>query len=123
MNEKDYGMELVLDLVDCNENISNYESIANYAKALCVFINMKPYGDPIISHFGHNSEKTSGYSLVQLIETSSITAHFSEKYKSAHINVFSCMEFNPFKAAEFSKQWFGGKILNLKVIARKACAS
>lgn len=40
-------------------------------------IDMVPYGGPQVVHFGSGNK--AGYTLVQLIETSNITAHFVEE--------------------------------------------
>ena len=102
-----FGMEVVLDLYDCNlETIRSKEKLQEYTRELCQVIGMTPYGAPFAERFGLNEAKTAGYSIVQLIETSSITGHFSEEWNSAYINIFSCKEFNPKQAAEFSKDFF-----------------
>ncbi len=102
-----FGMEVVLDLYDCDpETIRSKEKLQEYARELCQVIEMTPYGAPFAERFGLNEAKTAGYSIVQLIETSSITGHFSEERNSAYINIFSCKEFDPEQAAEFSKDFF-----------------
>jgi len=52
---------------------------------------MKAYGEPQIQHFGDGNK--SGYTMIQLIETSNITAHFCEETGDAYIDVFSCKSF------------------------------
>ena len=106
-----YGMELVLDLYGCNlQKISDSEHITKYLIQLCDdVILMKRFGQPMVAHFGHDNPITAGYSLVQLIETSCVTGHFSEHKQSAYINIFSCKWFDVAKAAEFTKKWFGAK--------------
>ena len=47
---------------------------------------------------------TSGYTLVQLIETSSITAHLSENTGNIYLNVFSVQGIRPHDAAMFCKK-------------------
>lgn len=115
-----FGQELILDLYQCDlTKISSAESIRQFVIKLCdEVILMKRYGEPFIPHFGHNNPVTSGYSLVQLIETSSVTAHFSEFKKSAYINIFSCKWFDAQKAAKFCKDWFGAKRAKPRLIQR-----
>ena len=50
---------------------------------------MKAYGDPIIEHFATHSPECAGYSLVQLIETSNICAHFSDLTGDVYLDVYS----------------------------------
>lgn len=114
-----YGMELILNLHDCAlEVISSQKKIKEFAQALCKLIDMKPYGKPFVPYFGENAVHTKGYSLVQLIETSSITGHFSEYYRSAYINIFTCKDFDPKKAFEFTKDFFQAKKATKKFILR-----
>lgn len=110
-DENTYGQELTLDLYDCNlATISSGEKIKEFVIELCdKVIMMKRYGEPLIPHFGHENPLTSGYSLHQFIETSNITAHFSEYKKSVYLNIFSCAWFDPIKAEEYCKTFFGAK--------------
>ena len=52
---------------------------------------MKAYGAPQIQHFGEGNK--AGYTLVQLIETSNITAHFVEETNDIYLDVFSCKKY------------------------------
>ncbi len=113
-----YGMEAVIDLYGCDlKKISDGEHIKKYLIELCDnVILMKRFGQPIVEHFGHGDPITAGYSMVQLIETSCVSGHFSEHKKSAYINIFSCKWFDVDKAADFSKKWFGAKELREVII-------
>lgn len=106
-----FGQELVISLYECDlAKISSGDEIKKFVIELCDnVIKMKRYGEALIPHFGHESPITSGYSLVQLIETSSVTGHFSEYKKSVYLNIFSCAYFDPEKTAEFCKEFFGAK--------------
>ena len=86
---------------------------------LCRRIRMKRYGEPILEHFGHKIPLTSGYSLVQLIETSSIIAHFSEATNNAYLNIFSCKPFDPDDAARFCKEFFKAGRVRQRLVVRK----
>jgi S-adenosylmethionine/arginine decarboxylase-like enzyme len=115
-----FGQELVLNLYECDlKKISDGENIREYVVTLCdKVIDMKRYGEALIPHFGHENPVTSGYSLVQLIETSSVTGHFSEYKKSVYLNIFSCKWFDAEKATEFTKKWFGAKRVESQLIQR-----
>ena len=109
--ENMFGQELTLNLYDCDlATISSGEKIKEFVIKLCDdVIHMKRYGEPLIPHFGHDNPITSGYSLVQLIETSSVTAHFSEYKKSVYLNIFSCAWFDAKKTEDFCKAFFGAR--------------
>jgi len=116
---ENFGQELILDLFDCDlEIISSKKKIAEYAETLCKKIKMIAYGKPLIPYFGEKKPHTKGYSLVQLIETSSITGHFSEHWKTAYINIFSCKNFDPQIAKDYTKQFFGAKKVKSRFISR-----
>lgn len=116
-----FGQELILNLYECNlEKISSGDAIKKFVIELCDnVIHMKRYGEALIPHFGHENPITSGYSLVQLIETSSITAHFSEYKKSVYLNIFSCAWYDPKKAREFCVKFFESKRFEEHLIIRE----
>jgi len=116
---QNYGKELILNLYDCDFSIiSSRKKIQEYSDELCRLIKMKKYGKSIIKKFGFGKDFTAGYSLVQLIETSSIVAHFSEKWGNSYINIFSCKDFDENKALEFSKKFFKAKRVKSKLLIR-----
>lgn len=53
---------------------------------------MKAYGLPQVFKFGEGERL--GYTLIQPIETSCITAHFAEDSNSIYLDVFSCKPFS-----------------------------
>ncbi len=119
--EEMFGAELILNLYECDlATISSGEKIKEFVVTLCdEVIHMKRYGEPLIPHFGHDNPITSGYSLVQLIETSSVTAHFSEYKKSVYLNIFSCAWYDPKKTEEFCKKFFGAKRVESTYLKRE----
>jgi S-adenosylmethionine decarboxylase len=118
--EQVYGFELVMDLHDCDlEVMSSKKKLQEYVDKLCKVIDMKKYGKTNIPYFGLNESFTKGYSLVQLIETSSITGHFSEFWKTAYINVFTCKTFDKNAALKFTKEFFKAKKVNARYLIRK----
>lgn len=121
MKERIYGYELIMDLYNCDpKTIRSKKLLQQYVDELCKLIKMKKYGKTLLPHFGDKKPYTKGYSLVQLIETSSITGHFSELWNSAHINIFSCKKYDEKKAFQFSKKFFKAKKAKKRVIIRKA---
>ena len=116
-----YGQELTLNLYDCDlEIISSGKKIKEFVIKLCdEVIHMKRYGEALIPHFGHEDPMTSGYSLVQLIETSSVTAHFSEFKKSVYLNIFSCAWYDPVETEKFCKDFFKAKRVESHLLKRE----
>jgi S-adenosylmethionine/arginine decarboxylase-like enzyme len=115
-----FGWELLLDLYDCDlDAISSRESIANFAVKVCECLQMRRFGEPFIEHFGHDKLETAGYSLVQLIETSSVVAHFSEHKRTAYLDIFSCKPFDSDQVAQFSQRFFGARRTTKRFIERE----
>jgi len=116
--ENAWGLLSSIDIYDCDpEKIKSKEAIVEYVSRLYQLIDMKQYGEPIVEHFGKG--QTEGFSLVQLIETSLISGHFANESNRAFIDIFSCKPYDPEKAAEFSKDFFGGSSYRLNVLIRK----
>lgn len=117
--EVTYGWELIMDLYECDlEAISSESKIRQYARELCDIIDMVRYGEPHVPYFGEKEPHTKGYSLLQFIETSSITGHFSEGTRSVYLNVFSCKPYDKDKAAEYTKNFFGAQRMVTHYITR-----
>ena len=87
-----WGYHLILDCKHCSvEKLKNPDNIRAFIqeRLLVPGIDMKAYGEPVLAHFATHNEHASGYSMVQLIETSSITAHFAENIGELYLDIFS----------------------------------
>jgi S-adenosylmethionine/arginine decarboxylase-like enzyme len=119
MKKATYGYELIIDLLGCDQKIiTSKKKLQEYVDRLCKLIKMKKYGKTLLPYFGQKNPRTTGYSLVQLIETSSITGHFSDILKSAYINIFSCKKFDHRIAKDFTKEFFKAKRIKYRFITR-----
>lgn len=119
MEEHLYGIETIVDLYGCNANtIASEAKLRSYLKKIVKELDMVAYGAPLVERFGFNAEHTAGYSIVQLIETSCITGHFSESQNSAHINIFSCKAYDTKAAFELTKKFFGANDGSMRVMER-----
>ena len=86
-----WGYHLILDCKSGNlDQVSSAENIKLFVQELITAIDMVAYGDPVIEHFATHDKDAAGYSLVQLIETSSITGHFVDRNGDCYIDIFSC---------------------------------
>nr|MBN2276591.1 S-adenosylmethionine decarboxylase [candidate division Zixibacteria bacterium] len=103
-----WGMACSFDIYDCNpEIIRDARKIKQFVIELCDLIEMKRFGETQVVHFGED-EKVAGYSMVQLIETSLISAHFANLTNTTYLDVFSCKSYDPDKVKEFAVRFFGG---------------
>jgi S-adenosylmethionine/arginine decarboxylase-like enzyme len=116
-----WGQHLVLDLGGCDrEAITSPDTIRAFSAALVEAIDMKAYGAPIIEHFATHSPECAGYSLVQLIETSNICAHFSDLTGDVYLDVFSCKPFSTEIALDVCEKFFRPKTVTQQTLMRTA---
>ncbi|MBP7088636.1 MAG: S-adenosylmethionine decarboxylase [Candidatus Omnitrophica bacterium] len=114
-----FGYELVVNLYECDKSIiTSKKKLQEYVDKLCKLIKMKKYGKTLLPYFGEKAVHTKGYSLVQLIETSSITGHFSDFWARAYINIFSCKSYDHLLAKEFTRKFFKAKRIKTKLLIR-----
>jgi S-adenosylmethionine/arginine decarboxylase-like enzyme len=117
-NHNPWGQHLVLDMGGCNENICHKEAIRVFVKELVDEIDMVAYGEPIIVHFAEHSYEAAGYSLVQLIETSAITGHFSDNNRDAYLDIFSCKSIDQATAIAVVERHFSPKKIHAAFLER-----
>jgi S-adenosylmethionine/arginine decarboxylase-like enzyme len=104
-----WGLEASINLYGCNpEIIRDSDLIKEWIIQLCDLIDMKRFGESEVVHFGED-EKIAGYSALQLIETSLVSAHFANQTNAAYINIFSCKEFDPKIVEDFCWAYFKAK--------------
>lgn len=113
-----FGKHLIVDLTGCSWRISDGDEIAAYAVEAVALLGMTAYGSPWIHHFGHASPLTSGYTLFQPIETSNIGGHFVDSHGTAHLDVFSCQDFDDAAAVAHAKQFFDAATVVATVLYR-----
>lgn len=114
-----WGKHLLVNAAACNRQmISCPRTIELFTTNLVKDIKMVPYGKPSIQYFGHGNK--AGYTLVQLIETSNITGHFTDEDGGAYIDVFSCKDFDEATVRDAVLYWFKPTALDTRVVYRQA---
>jgi S-adenosylmethionine/arginine decarboxylase-like enzyme len=114
-----WGKHLILDAAGCRPGtIDSAAQIYKFTKDLVKKIDMVAYGEPQIVMFGTGNKK--GYTLVQLIETSNITAHFVEETNDMYLDVFSCKEFDPHVVAGLVGTYFYPQHVKTHMLYRQA---
>ena len=118
-SEGAWGLLTSIDLHQCDgKKIRDAEAIKRFVVELCERIDMKRYGECQVVNFGED-ERVAGFSMVQLIETSCISAHFANATNATYLDIFSCKYYNPYEAAEFAKQFFAAHDYNMTYTLRK----
>lgn len=100
-----WGFSYLLDASGCNhEAIISAGVVKEFAKELVKAIDMKAYGEPQIVNFGEGDKE--GFTLVQLIETSNICAHFCNATNEIYLDIFSCKPFDKAVALKIFREFF-----------------
>jgi S-adenosylmethionine/arginine decarboxylase-like enzyme len=116
-----WGWHAMFDCAGCDIlSITDKKKIQNFATELVRAIDMVAFDKPYVVRFGHGNK--AGYTLVQLIETSTITGHFCESTGDAFIDVFSCKPFDPATAADVVNRYFLPAHINQSFLYRIASA-
>lgn len=117
--EEVWGIASSIDVYDCNpETIRDANKIRQFAIELCDLIDMKRFQDTLVVNFGED-ERVAGFSMVQLIETSLISAHFANLTNTTYLDVFSCKPYDPEVVAGFAEKFFDGSHVITQVNLRR----
>jgi S-adenosylmethionine decarboxylase len=116
-----WGYHLILDCQGCSrEKIASRENLKAFIEALVKAIDMKAYGEPVLEHFATHDPEKGGFSLVQLIETSSITGHFVDKNGDCYLDIFSCKPFDNETVRKVVMEYFQPQKIKLHFLTRQA---
>jgi len=116
-----WGYHLMLDCAGCDVNsIRNENNIYRFAKELVLRIDMVAHGEPIIEFLCPGDPSKEGYSLMQLITTSSITGHFIDHDRHIYLDVFSCKEFEIKTVKDTVEEFFGAQKMRVNFVTRNA---
>jgi S-adenosylmethionine/arginine decarboxylase-like enzyme len=114
-----WGYHAIIDAAGCDHGaITDHDNIYNFTKQLVKDIDMVAYGEPQIVKFGSGDK--AGYTLVQLIETSNICAHFVDENDTMYLDVFSCKPFDEQVVEDLVVRYFGAKTIRRGFIKRQA---
>tara|TARA_B110000858_G_C17377309_1_gene282164 strand:- start:78 stop:437 length:360 start_codon:yes stop_codon:yes gene_type:complete len=116
-----WGYHLILDCKGGDlDKVRSPDNINQFVNALVSKIDMVACGKAKIEHFAANNPNAAGFSLVQLIETSSITGHFVDLNGDSYIDIFSCKSFDIEEVKEVVKQFFSPKKIKVTYLTRQA---
>jgi S-adenosylmethionine/arginine decarboxylase-like enzyme len=102
-----WGMLAAIDLHGCDRaRLADPDTIRRFVPAVIEAIGMRAHGPLAIDRFG--DAELEGWSAMQFIETSSITVHADEVNCRCFVDVFSCRNFDPERAAAVAARHFGG---------------
>jgi S-adenosylmethionine/arginine decarboxylase-like enzyme len=116
-----WGFHLRLNAIGDKQKISDKAHMEDFSRTLVKAIEMIPYGEPQVYYFAEHDETKAGFTLIQLIMTSSITGHFVDATGEIYLDIFSCKPFNSEKAMKVANEFFEfGKNVNWDYTTRNA---
>jgi S-adenosylmethionine/arginine decarboxylase-like enzyme len=119
--KKFWGYHLMVDCANCDRvQITNLDVIKEFISALIKACKMKVLGEMLIENLQTGDKNLFGYSVAQLIHTSSITCHFMDLSGDIYVDVFSCKPFNPEKVTTLITKFFMPEKMNKHFIIRDA---
>lgn len=113
-----WGLSSSIDLYDCDLSLmQDAHAIKEFVRTLCAKIGVRRYGETQVVRFG-DEPRVAGFSMMQLIETSMISAHFADASRAIYLDVFSCAPYQPEVVAAYAKEYFKATRLELHVTER-----
>jgi S-adenosylmethionine decarboxylase len=113
-----WGISTAVDLYGCDPDaIRSRERIVQFTHELCDLLGVKRFGETQVIRFG-DDPRVYGYSMVQLIETSLVSAHFAEDSNAVYLDIFSCKWYDAEAAAEYAKEFFRAERIGAKTCLR-----
>jgi len=118
--QEQWGYHMTVDGKGANNGIHNESVIRAFVADLIERIGMVAWGPCHVQFFDTSNLNLRGYSAVQLITTSSFTAHFVEHDNTFYIDVFSCKEFDPDCVKATITEYFSPESMHTNYFTRQA---
>lgn len=116
-----WGYHMILDCGGCDvELMSNYENVDKWIRKLVKDIDMEPIGEPRIEYTAAEFPDKAGFTVVQVIVTSTIVGHFVDGTKQIYLDVFSCKGFDQEVVERSVRESFGAKKIRKFYLTRQA---
>lgn len=119
-----YGMQLSLDIHNCDIEHFNRRDLKIFFKQLCEKIDMVRGKISFWDYFWCPWERKkapphlNGTSVVQFIQTSSIVIHTLDDMERVYFDLFSCKDFSEDDVVEFAEEYFNGNVVHQTLIIR-----
>ena len=115
-----WGYHLMIDVHGCNDNIKDKNAVIAFCDTLVREIDMEAIGRPWVEQTAMHAPDKAGFTLVQIIQTSSIVAHFIDEPGDIYLDVFSCKKFKIETVEACVDRWFKPKKKRVNYITRHA---
>lgn len=108
----------------CHIDLLNSEAyLKDFIKSLLEKVDMVAWGEPLLMSLSCDDgfpEHLSGYSVVQLIHTSSLTVHINDLTKTMYLDLFSCKSFKNEDVIEVIEHYFKPQNIRVNFLTRHA---
>ncbi len=116
-----WGYHLILDCGGCAPGpMADRTQVDQWIRKLVKDIDMEPIGEPWIEYTAGHDIGKAGFTVVQVIVTSSITAHFIDNTGQIYLDVFSCKKFDPATVKNSMRNNFGATSFREYYLTRQA---
>jgi S-adenosylmethionine/arginine decarboxylase-like enzyme len=116
-----WGYHVSLDCSGCNPvSMQNELLVRAWIGHLVDSIGMTPVGAPIVLYTAGDQADKAGFTVIQVIVTSSITAHFVDAAGHIYLDVFSCQEFSTDTVQASVRNAFGCDHMRVHSFTRSA---
>ena len=118
-----WGYHYIANIGGCEvSSMQSKKHIRNFLKELLDTTDMKALGPPIFKYVEPTAETINkaidGFSVVQVIVTSSVTMHFVDSTKMIFFDFFSCKKFDKKKVMKLLLKYFSYKVIEEHYLAR-----
>ena len=116
--EQPWGVDVGIDGCVCNPAlISDPAYIQVFLEDLCEKFQMRRDGELLLTRHGEE-EHITGYTLVQLVQSAHLVAHFITQRNAVYVNLVTCSFVPPVQCAILCQQWFAAQHVRLSVVFR-----
>ena len=110
-SKRSWGYHYIANIGGCDVDcMRSKEHIKEFLSTLLDATDMKAVGAPIFKYIAPSKEtidkEIDGYSVVQIIMTSSITMHLVESTQMIFFDFFSCKKFSKAKVRQLLRSYF-----------------
>lgn len=116
--ERHWGLVTSVNLYGCDpQRIRDPQTIKSFVAQLSQKIELARFGETAVVNLGSNLH-ADGYSVLQFLESSLISGHFSNISRAAYFDILSTEPYPPYATAEFCKSFFAAENMDVSVTFR-----
>jgi S-adenosylmethionine decarboxylase len=114
-----WGLSTAVDVYGCDPvAIRSREHIVRFTHELCDLLGVRRFGETQVVRFG-GDPRLCGYSMVQIIEASLVSAYFAEDSNTLYLDIFSSKWYDAEAAAEYAKEFFRAERVRVQTCLRQ----